>query len=548
MSSSSSSSGDEQVSPSRFSRRQPQRHNNECTPITPVTCGSVKVSQSQSLDSCESSQNERPSFLPGTNRRLFKARAVSEPSSHEVEMMCSHFASPNVVTCCRSMSAIAETSMTTGGMDGQTTYAGVEVPPIKLDSNYVSDGSNLDLLVSVRNRLRNSGNMSSYREDSWRGDNRNFFAENSCNSTVIHLSGRSVTGGGGALGGGAGAGFGATIGASTRRPSVAIQPSSNRIREVPSEIDSQPTADYDESSVFVTNKLPVCQAKNEDQLATTLCATVKPQNKANATLRTSSPSPSLSTPDNNYNNNQNNLNKNVNDNNNNNTDNKYNKSYGRIEQKEKAKQGQKARIELCSGDAEFRVAVPRGCELTKGTTNANPNWTSKKTTSHQDPLGWSMFQPAVGDMVVYMQKQTTDQSADYSGAKTPAFGKRRDTASSINTAPTRGRGRNSLADTRRSSTDIPLVPQVVNQRSQHRPLYENDIDSLTNNTATDNPTSKHESSDKPEIKNTTGTGAAPAVTLDENEEEKLKEGKDSSYESYYTYTAKSTSNSRKLFP
>ena len=41
------------------------------------------------------------------------------------------------------MSAIAETSMTTGGMDGQTTYAGVEVPPIKLDSNYVSDGSNL---------------------------------------------------------------------------------------------------------------------------------------------------------------------------------------------------------------------------------------------------------------------------------------------------------------------------------------------------------------------------------------------------------------------
>ena len=70
----------------------------------------------------------------------------------------------------------------------------------------------------------------------------------------------------------------------------------------------------------------------EDQLATTLCATVKPQNKANATLRTSSPSPSLSTPDNNYNNNQNNLNKNVNDNNNNNTDNKYNKSYGRIEQ------------------------------------------------------------------------------------------------------------------------------------------------------------------------------------------------------------------------
>ena len=65
---------------------------------------------------------------------------------------------------------------------------------------------------------------------------------------------------------------------------------------------------------------------------------------------------------------------------------------------------------------------------------------SPETTSHQDPLGWSMFQPAVGDMVVYMQKQTTDQSADYSGAKTPAFGKRRDTASSINTAPTRGRG------------------------------------------------------------------------------------------------------------
>ncbi|XP_075263696.1 uncharacterized protein LOC142355381, partial [Convolutriloba macropyga] len=259
MSSSSSSSGDEQ----------------------PVTCGSVKASQSQSLDSCESSQNERSNFISGTSRRLFKARAVSEPSSHEVEMMCSHFASPNVVTCCRSMSAIAETSMT-GGMDGQTTYAGVEVPPIKLDSNYVSDGSNLDLLVSVRNRLRNSGNMSSYREDSWRGDNRNFFAENSCNSTVIHLSGRSVTGGGGALGGGAGAGFGATIGASTRRPSVAIQetepncffdhfllpvpsslrPSSNRIREVPSELDSQPTADYDESSVFVTNKLPICQAKN----------------------------------------------------------------------------------------------------------------------------------------------------------------------------------------------------------------------------------------------------------------------------------------------
>ena len=50
-------------------------------------------------------------------------------------------------------------------------------------------------------------------------------------------------------------------------------------------------------------------------------------------------------------------------------------------------------------------------------------------------------------------------------------------------------GRNSLSDTRRSSTDIPLVPPVVSERSQHRPLYEN-IDSLTNNTATDNPTSK----------------------------------------------------------
>ena len=120
--------------------------------------------------------------------RMQKARTISEPTSHDVELMCCHFASPIATTCCRSMSDVA-------AMGGISETIGVPVPPIKLtrtppteisvcEDKNPNEKTNFEGISSVRSRFKNSGNFSS-REDSWR--DQNFFADNSCNNTVIHL-------------------------------------------------------------------------------------------------------------------------------------------------------------------------------------------------------------------------------------------------------------------------------------------------------------------------------------------------------------------------
>ncbi len=214
--------------------------------------------------------------------RVEKTRTISEPSVHEVEMLCSHFASPSLAQCCRSMPDLEK-------VHSLANENAPTVPPIKLmksPSNEICLAEGMcDSTGTFTNRFRSSGNFSS-RENSCR--DRNFFADNSCNNTVIHVSSRGVL-------------------SHRRKSSFALpQASSDQLREVSSESNNRTW----DSSLLVTNKIEVCQAKSEclyfsqffpffrnfristaepalpeswaleDRFQTTLCATVETQNNA----------------------------------------------------------------------------------------------------------------------------------------------------------------------------------------------------------------------------------------------------------------------------
>ena len=142
------------------------------------------------------------------------------------------------------------------------------------------------------------------------------------------------------------------------------------------------------------------------------------------------------------------------------------------------------------------------------------------SSRHKEGLDWSMFHPEVGDTACYMQRQASQASSIGGGAPN-----RQSTKTSFGTPPVGSR----KSGSKTYASEIPMVPQVVNQQPIRTNYDNSDATYTTLSTAENKP--KNEPSATKTVPNQRSSMPVKAS------KEKKAETPATSIESYYTYTA-----------